>query len=66
MSIRNRNWPDWPIWEVLGRSLDFLFYVAMVAFFVALAFEPARSSFLLVLAPAVLALVFGAVDVLRN
>lgn len=45
--------------EVLGKGLDFLFYVAAIAFLVAFFYEPARSSSLLVLSTGVISLVLG-------
>lgn len=60
MATSNR---DWTAWEVAGRGLDILFYVAIVAFLIALVFEDIRNNFLLVLIPVVLAFVIGFVDV---
>ena len=48
------------IWEVLGKGLDFMFYVAAAAFIVALFFEPARSSSLLVLISGAISLILAA------
>ncbi|EMA48696.1 hypothetical protein C451_20058 [Halococcus thailandensis JCM 13552] len=45
--------------EVLGKGLDFLFYVAAAAFLVAFFYEPARSSSLLVLLTGLISLVLG-------
>ena len=45
--------------EVLGKGLDFLFYVAAFAFLVAFFYEPARSSSVLVLATGVFSLTLG-------